>query len=439
MALWGRTAVSPADTLTANGDLKEALYEAVHPCSERIAWGARLSVPEGARAVLCVGGAPFLTFAPGDHLLGEHTARAACKAAGKPFRMGKPFPGGVVFVRTEPSGPHHWNMRVPVVVRDPNHGAIRVRLAGALTFRVGHASRFLSELAGIDPPQPFEDMLGHLRTHLLNRLTDWLATYEGPALAIHPADEALRGAILGQWQRAGAPYGILVEDVRLDEVHLPAAVESEQTAAERQGMRPSFEPPAGTAASDGGPGGTLAPDDDIAPDARTGLAVTARMVDAFQAAGDASAAVHIPEEVVVEQPKPAPEFQWDAGKRELESALQDDPASSVANAGPSAGAAYEGRPAAETSFEAAAWEVDEQPPPLPPSTKYYIGLEGSPHGPLTLEELAARIRERLVTRDTRVRKKGMPQWAPAYTFGELASILDDVPPPLPPRNGGSHA
>ncbi|MBV9220392.1 MAG: DUF4339 domain-containing protein [Methylobacteriaceae bacterium] len=72
----------------------------------------------------------------------------------------------------------------------------------------------------------------------------------------------------------------------------------------------------------------------------------------------------------------------------------------------------------------------EQPPPLP-VTQFFIGENGKPVGPLSLEEVQDRIRKNNVTRTTLVWKHGMPNWVEAQTVPELADSFAAVVPPAP--------
>jgi len=70
---------------------------------------------------------------------------------------------------------------------------------------------------------------------------------------------------------------------------------------------------------------------------------------------------------------------------------------------------------------------------------YYVGIDGQPVGPLTLEELEARIVAGDVDADNLVWKTGAADWAAANTYPELEEALTPAPPPgpppLPPESG----
>jgi len=71
------------------------------------------------------------------------------------------------------------------------------------------------------------------------------------------------------------------------------------------------------------------------------------------------------------------------------------------------------------------------PPPIPQGSPWYVALEGRQVGPLSLNDLTARIRDGKVTKETLVWKEGMADWTPAGDVGEIGKIFGAGPPPLP--------
>ena len=65
--------------------------------------------------------------------------------------------------------------------------------------------------------------------------------------------------------------------------------------------------------------------------------------------------------------------------------------------------------------------IDNQP-------KYYLNINGTNVGPLTLDQLRAQN----ITPDTYVWRKGLAEWQRASSFPELAPLFADVPPATPP-------
>ncbi len=85
------------------------------------------------------------------------------------------------------------------------------------------------------------------------------------------------------------------------------------------------------------------------------------------------------------------------------------------------------------------------PPPMM-STQYYVGINGQQMGPFDMNTLRQYAQSGQMNAQTKVWTQGMPQWAPAGTVPELASLFTQqpmgTPPPMdggtpPPMDGGS--
>ena len=85
------------------------------------------------------------------------------------------------------------------------------------------------------------------------------------------------------------------------------------------------------------------------------------------------------------------------------------------------------------------------PPPMT-STQYYVGINGQQMGPFDMNTLRQYAQSGQMNAQTKVWTQGMPQWAPAGTVPELASLFTQqpmgTPPPMdggtpPPMDGGS--
>jgi hypothetical protein len=93
---------------------------------------------------------------------------------------------------------------------------------------------------------------------------------------------------------------------------------------------------------------------------------------------------------------------------------------------------------------AAAASAADTPPPLPapapapvtpaqPAVQYFVGENGKPVGPLTLQQLEERIKAGATKRDDLVWKSGTPAWAQADTVPELGAVFQQAAPPKMPE------
>ncbi len=79
-------------------------------------------------------------------------------------------------------------------------------------------------------------------------------------------------------------------------------------------------------------------------------------------------------------------------------------------------------------------EAQPVPPPLPapkPAAQYYYEDNGRPVGPVSLDDLMAKVREGKITRETLVWKIGTAEWVAAKDIRELVDIFGARPPPVP--------
>ena len=74
-----------------------------------------------------------------------------------------------------------------------------------------------------------------------------------------------------------------------------------------------------------------------------------------------------------------------------------------------------------------------QPPPVPGQSagSWFVALDGQQKGPMTLEQIRQEVSEGRLGRQTLVWKNGMVNWTALETVPELASLVANLPPPIP--------
>jgi membrane protease subunit (stomatin/prohibitin family) len=71
------------------------------------------------------------------------------------------------------------------------------------------------------------------------------------------------------------------------------------------------------------------------------------------------------------------------------------------------------------------------PPPLTQSA-YHIAINGQQAGPFDMNTLSNMAKSGQINADTLVWKQGMAGWEKASAVSEVAALLNQVPPPVPP-------
>lgn len=335
--------------------------------------GARLTVRESQVAVFVNEGQIADVFSPGMYTL--ETANLPILSTLKGWKHGfeSPFKAEVYFVSTRQFTDLKWGTKNPVMMRDAEFGAVRLRAFGAFSARVTDPARLLRELAGTDPQFRTDEVHEYLRQNIVGRLGTALAKAKVPVLdlAAHQGEigERLAATLTGELE---PDLGIAVPKFIIENISLPPEVEE-----------------------------TL--------DKRTSMGIIGNLdqYTKFQAA------------------------------EALEAAAENPGGGAAAVLGVGMGQAVGNIVGGATAQPAPAQPAPAQqpaaPPPLPGGAQWYLGLNGQQAGPFDDAGLAAQASSGTLTADTLVWKNGMSGWEPASSVPDVARHLGATPPPLPPQ------
>jgi membrane protease subunit (stomatin/prohibitin family) len=335
-----------------------------------IKMGAQLVVRESQTAVFVNEGKIADTFVPGTYTLETQNMPILSTLKGWKYGFHSPFKAEVYFVNTRQFTDMKWGTQNPVIVRDPEFGAVRLRAFGAFAVRVTDAAKLLKELVGTDPQFRTEEVQEYLRQLIVGHLGGALATAHVPLLDLAAQQGAIGTTLAGVLSEDLSSVGIEVPKFIIENISVPPEVERALDKRTQMGVVGNLDQytqfQAATALEEAArnPGGGAGEGVGLG----LGMAVGQRM------AGTLGQAVAPP----------------------------------AAAAGPAG------------------------PPPLPAQDQWYIGVGGQQRGPFDLAGLAAQVSSGTLTATTLVWKAGMGQWTPAQQVPELASVFASTPPPLPP-------
>ncbi|MFD7365119.1 SPFH domain-containing protein [Nocardiopsis alba] len=344
-----------------------------------IKMGAKLVVRESQIAVFVNEGRIADVFAPGTYTLETKNIPILSTLKGWKHGFSSPFKAEVYFVNVRQFTDFKWGTKNPVMLRDPEFGAVRVRAFGGFSARVVDPPLFLTELVGTDPQFRTEEVENYLRQMVVSRLGNALATAakDIPVLDLTSHQDDLGRDLAGRLSRDMASVGLEIPNFNIENISLPPEVEKALDKRTQMGIigdmdrygrfqaANAMEKAAGT--EGGGMGEAMG--------MGMGLGMAQQMAQQNQVPGAAP-----------QQPAPA----------------QQQPPAAAA------------------------------PPPLPPQEQWHVGVNGQQQGPLDRGGLVRLASEGTLTRQSLVWRNGMPQWAPAGEVPELADLFAHTPPPMPP-------
>ncbi|WP_345635725.1 SPFH domain-containing protein [Rugosimonospora acidiphila] len=338
-----------------------------------IKMGAKLVVRESQTAVFVNEGSIADAFQPGTYTVETQNVPILTTLKGWKYGFHSPFKAEVYFVNTRQFTDLKWGTQNPVIVRDPEFGAVRLRAFGAFSARVVDAAKLLTELVGTDPQFRTEEIHEYLRQIVVGRLGSALATAGVPLLDLAAHQGTIGLTLAGALSEDLADIGLEIPKFIIENISVPPEVEQALDKRGQMGILgdlgryTQFQTANAIEDAANNPGGGAGAGFGL------GLAMAAgqRLAGGLAAPGAANPG------------------------------------------GTAAGSAAAGGPAT--------------PPPLPASEQWFVGVGTERQGPFDVSALASRL-----TPTTLVWKAGMAQWAQAQQVPELAELLRNTPPPLPP-------
>ena len=144
--------------------------------------GSRLVVREGQAAIFCDRGRLADVFGPGTYSLDARTIPILTRLMAWRFAFETPYKSDVYFVSTKLFTGLKWGTATPVIVRDKDFGAVRIRAYGNYAVRISDPYVFLTELLGANAEFKASDITDYIRSMLVMGLTDALGESGIPVL-----------------------------------------------------------------------------------------------------------------------------------------------------------------------------------------------------------------------------------------------------------------
>ena len=284
-----------------------------------------------------------------------------------------PFKSEIYFVNTTRFTDQKWGTKNPVILRDPEFGAVRVRAFGTYAVRVTDPGRFITEIVGTDGEFTTGEITSQIRNVIVQEFSRAVAASGIPVLDMAANTRELGQVVAGAISDVVAAYGLALPELYVENVSLPPAVEAALDKRSSMGIvgdlgkyaqYSAAEAMSAAAANPGAAGGGMG--------AGIGAGLGMAMGGMMGQAGPWGA-----------RPAPAPAA-----------------------------------------------------PPLPPVEHvWHIAENGATHGPYSTARLGRMAAEGTLTRETMAWTPGQDGWMRAGDVAELARLFTVMPPPPPPPPG----
>ncbi|MCC0079248.1 MAG: SPFH domain-containing protein [Rhodobacter sp.] len=354
-------------------DSRDTLVYRFERYGNNIMMGAKLTVREGQTAVFIHEGQMADVFGPGLYELETNNMPLMTALQHWDHGFNSPFKSEIYFINTRRFPGLKWGTQNPIMLRDPEFGALRLRAFGSYTIRVTDPGKFMTEIVGTDGEFTEDEISGQIRNIVVQKVSQSLAASGIPALDMAANTGDLSKIVADAIAPTLGDYGLSIPELYIENISLPPEVE--KVLDQRSSM---------------GIVGDL--------NKYTQFSAAQAMQTAASAGGDSA---------------------MGAG---MGMGMGMGMANAMANAMGGAGQSAQ-QPAAA---------APPPPPPPPAAPQFHLAVNGQTTGPFSTAQLQQMMAQGQFNRDSMVWTQGMAGWAKAGDVQALASVFAAMPPPPPP-------
>ncbi|MGC9316917.1 MAG: SPFH domain-containing protein [Armatimonadota bacterium] len=189
-----------------------------------ITLGAQLTVRESQAAVFFRDGQALDVFGPGRHTLTTANLPLLERLINIPFGGRTPFQAEVYFINMRTFTNLKWGTASPVIFRDDELGAVRLRAYGLFTMRVDDPQLFVNRVVGTEHRYDTEAVASWLRDFIVSRFNDMLGETLESVFDLASRYDELGAATKARLTSDFRNYGMVLEDFLIDAVTPPDEV-----------------------------------------------------------------------------------------------------------------------------------------------------------------------------------------------------------------------
>jgi membrane protease subunit (stomatin/prohibitin family) len=190
-----------------------------------IKMGAKLTVREGQTAVFVNEGQIADVYKPGMYSLSTQNMPVMTTLRSWRHGFESPFKAEVYFISTKNFLDLKWGTQNPIMLRDPEFGAVRLRAFGTYGIRVTDAAAFMKQIVGTSGYYTTEEIEGQLRSMLVSSFTGMLASSGTAALDLAAHYKTIGEKARSDMQTDFENYGLALTRFVIENISLPPEVE----------------------------------------------------------------------------------------------------------------------------------------------------------------------------------------------------------------------
>ncbi|MCC6588553.1 MAG: SPFH domain-containing protein [Bryobacterales bacterium] len=183
--------------------------------------GAKLTVRESQQALFVNEGRAADAFGPGLYTLNTQTLPLLTNLLNWDKLFQSPFKSDVYFFSTRMQTNQKWGTQQPLVIRDKEFGAVRIRAFGIYSYHVSDARAFHTKISGTRELYKAGELEGQLRNTIVGRMADTFAESQIPFLDMTANQMELGQRIAEHMRPSFAEMGLTLDTFVVESLSLP--------------------------------------------------------------------------------------------------------------------------------------------------------------------------------------------------------------------------
>lgn len=183
--------------------------------------GAKLTVRESQQALFVNEGRAADAFGPGLYTLNTQTLPLLTNIMNWDKLFQSPFKSDVYFFSTRSQTDQKWGTQQPLIIRDREFGAIRIRAFGIYSYHLADCKTFHTKLSGTKELYRTGDLEGQLRNTIIGRMADTFAESQIPFLDMTANQIELGEKIAEHLKPTFANFGLVLDTFVVESLSIP--------------------------------------------------------------------------------------------------------------------------------------------------------------------------------------------------------------------------
>lgn len=218
------------------GDFSNKLIYKFDLKRDYISNGSKLTVREGQSVIFCDKGKMADVFLPGYYTLSTENVPMLTKLMSWKYGFESPFKSDVYFVSTKQYTGEKWGTSNPIIVRDADYGAVRVRGYGTYSYKVEDPYIFMTQVTGIVNSYDTREITNYLKSMVVMGISDAMGECKIPILDMAGNLMELGKIVENKLEQSFSDLGLRLVKFNFENLSMPPELEKALDESTSLGM-----------------------------------------------------------------------------------------------------------------------------------------------------------------------------------------------------------